>query len=66
MLEQRENAALLEEAHDERAAGRVPDQLERHALLELAVGTLGEVDRAHSAVADLSHDAKRADAVAER
>ena len=57
-----QDPALLEEAAED--AGRRPlDQLDRGPLLELAVGALAEVDRAHAALAEQPDDAPRADAV---
>ena len=65
MLEQRENTAFLDEpSHDPR--GCVLDQLERDALLELAVSALAEVNAAHSSATDLAHDAKWPDAIRKR
>ena len=40
----------------------LPDELERHLLLELSVGPFGEVDRAHAALTDLAKQAVGADA----
>ena len=39
------------------AVHAVPQQLERHPLLELAVGPLGQVDLAHAAAAELAEQA---------
>jgi len=44
----------------------VLDQLQRDALLELAVSALAEVNAPHSATADLAHDAKWPDAIRQR
>ena len=59
MLEQRQDASLFEEAAVHRLTGaRLPNQLERHALLELRALALGEVDHAHAAVSQLAHDSE--------
>ena len=62
MLEQRQDPPLLEEAAED-ARCRPLDQLDRGPLLELAVGTLAEVDAAHAALAEQPDDAPRADPV---
>ena len=40
------------------------DQLDRSLLVEMSVGTLGEIDRAHAAMADLAPEAPGAEKVA--
>src|SRR5689334_13214892 len=62
VLEQGENATLLDEATDD-ARIAVLNELEGDALLELPIGTLGEEDASHAAAADLANDAERADAI---
>lgn len=67
MLEVRQVLALGEEAARELAVERVraedaADQLERDALLELAVGAFGEEHRAHAARRDLAHQPPAPDA----
>ena len=62
MLEQRQDPALLEEAAEH--PRRAPlDELDRGALLELAVGPLTEVHRPHAAPAEQPDDAPGADAL---
>ena len=55
VLEARQDLALAHEALAHRVrADAAPDQLERHLLLERAVGAFGEVDGPHAAAADLA------------
>src|SRR5512147_1276026 len=59
MLEQRQDPALLQEAAEH--ARRAPlDELDRGALLELAVGPLAQVHRPHPAPAEQPDDTPRA------
>src|SRR5262249_32977634 len=57
MLEQGEDPPLLEKAANE-PGGRMPDQLERDALVEETIVALAEEHLAHAALADTSDDAK--------
>ena len=60
VLEAGEDLALLQEAAEDLVAAHArPDQLERDPLLELPVGALGEVDRAHPALPERADDAVR-------
>ena len=62
MLEQRQDPALLEEAAEHPGRGPL-DELDRRALLELAVGTLAEIHGPHAPQAEQPDDAPRADAL---
>ena len=65
MVEAGEDLPLAQEAGVDRArvdAGE--DALERHPLLELAVGALGEIDLAHAAAAEQSQQSIATDATA--
>ena len=55
MLERSQNATLVQEAGHQPCLTAL-NQLERNALLELAVVTFSEVDRAHAAAAENSDD----------
>jgi len=59
VLERREDLALLEEPADRAfvSGPPAPQELEGYGLLVLLIGALGEVDRAHAAVPDLSEEA---------
>jgi hypothetical protein len=64
MLEQRENAAFLDEPLPYRLTrAEVSNELERDALPELRAFALGQVDDAHTAVAELADDAECAGAL---
>ena len=70
-VEQARNPGVLEAGQDltlsnqpfalELAMRAVAMQLDRHLLLELAVGALGEIDGPHAAFADLAHQPVRSD-----
>jgi hypothetical protein len=62
MLETGEDATLLEESRYQTDCAPA-DHLDGYALLELTIGALGKINFAHTTVADLTHDAKRADAL---
>ena len=64
VFQQRADLALARHAFGE--AGRAGDarQFERHLALECAVGTFGQPDRAHAALADLAQQPVRAHPVA--
>ena len=63
VVERGENLSLLTEAtEDEVCVHPALDELDGDTLLELVVGADGEVDRAHPAAPQLTHDAVRADA----
>ena len=65
VLEQGEDAALLDEAsHDTR--GGVLNELEGHPLVELAISAFAEEHSAHAAAADLAYDAEGSDAIGDR
>ena len=65
VLEQRENATLLDESPDDPRRVLL-DELQRDALLELAVRPFAEVDATHPAATDLADDAKRPNAIGKR
>ena len=51
MLQRREDLPLAREVREHLGVGHAADQLDRGALLEMSVGALGEIDRAHAALA---------------
>jgi len=65
VLEQREDAAFLDESADD-ARAAVLNELDGDPLLELPVGALAEEDASHAAAADLANDAERANAIGGR
>ncbi len=68
VLEARQNAALALETGDllgsQRAKTGAFEDLERHPLLELFVGSFGEVDHCHTTLAKLRDNAVGAEALA--
>jgi hypothetical protein len=62
MLEQRQDAALLEEAAEHSRHAPL-DELDRGSLLELAVGPLAKIDGPHAAPAQQPDDAPRTHAL---
>jgi hypothetical protein len=62
MLEQRQDASLLEKpSHESRH--RMPDQLDRNSLIEVSVVAMAEQYLAHATFADRSLDAERTDSI---